>query len=68
MDPGTAWQSLSKLETRDGPTTTGQGIEASWEMADSRAKSGKAENELEPSWKPERKEMIKGHWEHIKKI
>ena len=50
------------------PPQLGRALRLLGKMADSRAKSGKAENELEPSWKPERKEMIKGHWEHIKKI
>ena len=49
------------------PPQLGRALRLLGKMADSRAKSGKAENELEPSWKPERKEMIKGHWEHIKK-
>lgn len=50
------------------PPQLGRALRLLGKMADPRAKSGKAENELEPSWKPERKEMIKEHWEHIKKI
>lgn len=63
-------------ETRGGPSSfwvrsnalgralTGQPL---GKMVDSRAKSGKAKDELEPSWKPESNEMTKEHWEHVEK-